>query len=94
MRGYDYKMSKKELLFWCIVSFLLAMLCQCGCSAVGANHDTAVEDGGKQVINNGITYWDLYWSGLILVGLYVFYEVIKYKLLKPFGILFKGRPRG
>ena len=94
MQGYDFKMSRGEMLFWIILAFLIAGTItgmQCGCSAVGANHDTAIQDGGRQVINQGITYWDLYWSGLILVGLYVVYEVIKYKLLKPFGILFKGR---
>jgi hypothetical protein len=91
--GYEFHWQKIDwvilFIFIAMVFFFLGMVC--GCQAVGTTNNTPIADGGKQVVNNGITYWDLYWSGLMLVGLYVMYEVIKYRVLKPWGIIFGKR---
>jgi hypothetical protein len=85
MRGYDYEMSRKEMFFWMVVSFIIAGTIagmQCGCQAVGTTTTNAPQ--GPQTINQGITYWNLYWSGLILLGilgvLYYLREAMKYGL--------------
>jgi hypothetical protein len=82
--GYEFHWQKIDwvilFIFVAMVFFFLGMVC--GCQAVGTTNNTPIADGGKQVVNNGITYWDLYWSGLILLGivgvLYYIREAIKY----------------
>jgi hypothetical protein len=133
MRGYDFKMSRGEMLFWIILAFLIAGTItgmQCGCDSTGtmalqaeteqlrSEVKTAVEQvdtlktttgdisgeltqikttlthiettmvsiQNKVTNNNGIPTYYL----LIIGGAYALWEIIKYKLLKPLGIIFKG----